>query len=130
LINDIRFDNAVIREKNCAELIKYYDKAFLTKTAAEWDNIFRGKDIISMPISSMNTLADDPQVIANDYIIDYAHHTLGPIKVVGLPVKLSKTPGEVTAEAPEFGQHTEEVLIELGGYTWEEITELRSKEAI
>jgi len=130
LIDDPRFDNAVIREKNCAELITYYDKAFLTGTAAEWDAIFRGKDIISMPISSMNTLADDPQVIANDYIMDYNHQVLGPIKVVGLPVKLSKTPGEVTAEAPEFGQHTEEVLIELGGYTWDEITELRSKEAI
>jgi crotonobetainyl-CoA:carnitine CoA-transferase CaiB-like acyl-CoA transferase len=45
-------------------------------------------------------------------------------------MNLSETPGEVTAEAPEFGQHTEEVLIELGGYTWDEITDLRTKEAI
>ncbi len=130
LINDPRFDNAVIREKNCAELITYFDKAFLAKTADEWLSVFHGKDIISNIISSMNDLQTDPQVIANEFIIDYDHHTLGPIKVVGLPVKMSETPGEVIAEAPEFGQHTEEVLIELGGYTWEEITELRNKEAI
>jgi crotonobetainyl-CoA:carnitine CoA-transferase CaiB-like acyl-CoA transferase len=130
LVNDPRFDNAVIREKNCEELITYFDKAFLAKTAAGWESIFRGLDIISTRVCSMNDLASDPQVIANDYIIDYNHHTLGPVKVVGLPLKLSKTPGEVVAEAPEFGQHTEEVLIELGGYTWDEITALRNQQAI
>ena len=78
----------------------------------------------------MNDLASDPQVIANNYIIDYQHEVLGPIKVLGLPVALSETPGKVIAEAPEFGQHTEEVLMELGGYTWEEITVLRDQEAI
>ncbi|HTY82330.1 MAG TPA: CoA transferase, partial [Dehalococcoidales bacterium] len=130
LINDPRFDNPVIREKNCAELITYYDKAFMARTAAEWQAAFHGQDVISNIIASMNDLQDDPQVIANDFIIDYQHNVLGPIKVVGLPVKLSETPGEVIAEAPEFGQHTEEVLMELGGYTWEEITELREKKAI
>jgi crotonobetainyl-CoA:carnitine CoA-transferase CaiB-like acyl-CoA transferase len=78
----------------------------------------------------MNDLASDPQVIANNYIIDYTHPVLGPVKVLGLPVTLSETPGKVIAEAPEFGQHTEEVLIELGGYTWEEIAELREQKAI
>jgi CoA:oxalate CoA-transferase len=131
LVNNPRFNDAVVREKNCEELVALFDKAFLTRTAAEWDSIFRnGLDIISAPVRSMNELASDPQVIANNYILDYNHQVLGPIKVIGLPVSLSKTPGEVTAEAPEFGQHTEEVLIELGGYTWDEITELRNKHAI
>jgi crotonobetainyl-CoA:carnitine CoA-transferase CaiB-like acyl-CoA transferase len=78
----------------------------------------------------MNDLASDPQVIANRYISDYEHAVLGKLKVVGLPVALSETPGQVIAEAPEFGQHTEEVLMELGGYSWEEITRLRDEEAI
>ena len=131
LINDPRFRDAVIRETNCEELIALFDRAFKTRTTAEWDGIFRnGFDIIYAPVRSMNDLASDPQVIANKYILDYHHQVLGPVKVVGLPVALSQTPGEVTAEAPEFGQHTEEVLIELGGYTWEEITELRDKQAI
>ncbi len=93
--------------------------------------IFRsGYDIIFAPVQSMNDIAFDPQVIANNYIIDYNHEVLGPVKVLGLPIALSETPGQVTAEAPEFGQHTEEILMELGGYTWEEITELKNKQAI
>jgi crotonobetainyl-CoA:carnitine CoA-transferase CaiB-like acyl-CoA transferase len=131
LVNDPRFSDAVIREKNCEELVAIFDRAFLARTAAEWEGIFsRGLDIIYTRVRSMNDLADDPQVIANNYIIDYSHQVLGPVKVVGLPVCLSRTPGEVTAEAPEFGQHTEEVLIELGGYTWDEITGLRNQQAI
>jgi crotonobetainyl-CoA:carnitine CoA-transferase CaiB-like acyl-CoA transferase len=130
LEKDNRFCDAVIREKNCTALVALFDKAFLKKTAAEWEAIFRGMDVIYGPVRSMNDLATDPQVIANKYIFDYNHQVLGPVKVVGLPVAFSETPGEVTAEAPEFGQHTEEVLIELGGYTWEEITELRNQQAI
>jgi CoA:oxalate CoA-transferase len=131
LLHDPRFNNATIREKNCEELITIFDEIFITKTSAEWNIIFRnGFDIIYAPVHSIGDLANDPQVIANNYILDYNHQVLGPIKVVGLPISLSKTPGEVTAEAPEFGQHTEEVLIELGGYTWDEITELRKKQAI
>jgi crotonobetainyl-CoA:carnitine CoA-transferase CaiB-like acyl-CoA transferase len=131
LENDARFKDAVIREKNCEELVALFDRAFLAKTSEEWENIFsQGLDIIYTRVRSMNDLADDPQVIANNYIIDYDHNVLGPIKVVGLPVGLSRTPGEVVAEAPEFGQHTEEILIELGGYTWDEITRLRDQKAI
>jgi crotonobetainyl-CoA:carnitine CoA-transferase CaiB-like acyl-CoA transferase len=45
-------------------------------------------------------------------------------------MQLSKTPGSIKCEAPEFGQHTEEILTEIGGYTWEEISELKEKEVI
>ncbi len=131
LINDPRFKDANLRETNCCELISQFDRAFGLKSADEWNKIFKnGFDIISAPVQSMNDLAFDPQVIANDYIIDYNHEVLGPVKVVGLPISLSETPGKVNAEAPEFGQHTEEVLMEMGGFTWEEITELREKEVI
>ncbi len=131
LIDDARFSGPAEREKNSQELISILDKVFMTKTSREWSRIFRsGFDIISAPVQSMNDLATDPQVIANNYIIEYPHQAFGPVKVLGLPIALSGTPGRVVAEAPEFGQHTEEVLIELGGYTWDEITELREKDAI
>jgi crotonobetainyl-CoA:carnitine CoA-transferase CaiB-like acyl-CoA transferase len=131
LIEDPRFKDATLREKNARELIQLFDHAFAGRGAAEWSAIFReGYDIIAGPVQSMNDLASDPQVIANRYISDYEHAVLGKLKVVGLPVALSETPGQVIAEAPEFGQHTEEVLMELGGYSWEEITRLRDEEAI
>jgi crotonobetainyl-CoA:carnitine CoA-transferase CaiB-like acyl-CoA transferase len=131
LISDERFKTVALREKNGPELVKVLDAIFLTKTSAEWNAIFRnGYDIISAPVQSMNELAYDPQVIANDYIIDCNHAELGPVKVLGIPIALSETPGKINPEAPEFGQNTEEVLMELGGYTWEEISELREKQAI
>jgi CoA:oxalate CoA-transferase len=131
LIKDDRFENPAVRETHSRELIAILDGLFMTKSSAEWLQRFRsGYDIISAPVQSMNDLSLDPQVVANKYIIDYQHEVLGPVKVVGLPVALSETPGKINAEAPEYGQHTEEVLMELGGYTWEEIAELRRKEAI
>jgi len=50
--------------------------------------------------------------------------------VMGMPLRFSETPAEVRAEAPQFGQHTEEVLIEVGGYSWEEISLLKEEEVI
>jgi crotonobetainyl-CoA:carnitine CoA-transferase CaiB-like acyl-CoA transferase len=131
LINNPRFRDDLLREKNSQELVLILDGIFEQKTADEWNKILHdGYDIISTPVQSLNDLPEDPQVIANEYVINYNHESIGPVKIVGLPVALSKTPGKVIAEAPEFGQHTEEVLIELGGYTWEDITALRRKKAI
>ncbi len=50
--------------------------------------------------------------------------------MAGVPVRLSKTPGSVRAPAPEFGQHTEEVLQEVLGYDWDKISDLREREVI
>jgi len=50
--------------------------------------------------------------------------------MVGIPVRLSATPGKVRIPAPEFGQHTEEVLMEVAAYNWEEIAQLKSEEVI
>jgi len=57
------------------------------------------------------------------------HPHIGPIRVPGIPVNFSETPGSVRTAAPELGQHTEEVLLELG-YTWEEMGQLREEEII
>lgn len=73
---------------------------------------------------------EDPQAQINEYIMDFEHPVLGPIKAVGLPAKFSKTPGGITREAPELGQHTEEILLEVLGASWEEIGELREQEVI
>ncbi|MDO8673263.1 MAG: CoA transferase, partial [Dehalococcoidia bacterium] len=75
-------------------------------------------------------LVQDPQVIANNYLIDFDHPTLGKVKAVAPPVSLSETPGGIRLPAPEFGQHTEEVLIEVCGYTWEDLEKLREDEVI
>jgi crotonobetainyl-CoA:carnitine CoA-transferase CaiB-like acyl-CoA transferase len=87
-------------------------------------------DVICTPLQTIQDLRGDPQVIANDYIIEREHEVLGNVKVRGLPVELSRTPGQVRVEAPECGQHTEEILMEWGGYSWDDIAALRDKEII
>jgi len=131
LVSDPRYENQDVRRENSEELIALMDEIFLTRTCEEWmRHLKETGDIICCPLQTVRDLPHDPQVVANRYIIDYDHETLGKIKVRGLPVELSETPGEVRAEAPEVGQHTEEVLMEWGGYTWEEIAGLREKGVI
>jgi len=67
--------------------------------------------------------------LANEYVVEYEHPIYGMVKMIGLPHKFSDTPSEPKSAAPQFGQHTEEVLLELG-YNWAEITELKNAEVI
>ncbi|UCG83437.1 MAG: CoA transferase, partial [Dehalococcoidia bacterium] len=61
-------------------------------------------------------------------IVEFDHPVLGQVKIPGFPVSFSRSASEVRSAAPHFGQHTEEVLLQVGGYTWDEITELKEQE--
>jgi crotonobetainyl-CoA:carnitine CoA-transferase CaiB-like acyl-CoA transferase len=131
LVDDPKFNSMAARAKNCRELIEIMDKIFITRSSAEWMTHLKATgDVICTPIQTVEDLLKDPQTWANDYFIEYNHNVLGKIIGLGLPFHLSKTPGQVKLEAPEFGQHTEEVLIEVGGYTWEEIAAFKDREVI
>ena len=75
-------------------------------------------------------VADDPQIVDNNYVVEYEQPPFGKIKSSAFPVKFQKTPVGVQGPSPEFGQHTEEVLIELGGYSWDDIAELKEEGVI
>jgi len=131
LVDDPRFCNMERRSENCSELIAIFDKVFTTQSCAEWmRRLKQAGDIICSPVNTLEDLPHDQQVIENEYIVDFDHPALGRIKFVGLPVRFSKTPGAIRLPAPEFGQHTEEVLLDIGEYSWEEIAELREKGVI
>ena len=131
LEKDPRFENMEARERHARELIEILDRVFAEKTSDEWKKILREKgDFIFEVIQSVSDLKDDPQALENEYIIDYSHPVLGDIKLVGLPFRFSETPGKVRNPAPEFGEHTEEVLINICGYSWDDIERLKAKEVI
>jgi len=130
LIEDPRFRNMEVRRKNCEELIAILDSVFLTKSSSEWLKIFKEMgEIICSPVNTLQDLLKDIQVLENDYLVDFDHPALGRIKVVGIPIKFYKTPARVRLPAPEFGQHTEEILLEKG-YGWEEIIQLKDEGVI
>ncbi len=132
LAADERFADAKLRALNSAAVVEALDAAFASKTREEWIETLRSSegDFIFTVVYSVDDLPDDPQVRANDYIVDFEHPQHGKTQMVGIPVRLSETPGSVRSAAPEFGQHTEEVLIDLLGYDWDRLTELRKQEVI
>lgn len=127
LANDPRFADRHARSANAEVLTKVLDDTFGTRTYSEWEAALSKTDILFTPIQSLSEVGNDPQALANQYIIEYDHPTMGKLKSGGFPLWFSETPCEVKLPAPEFGQHTEEVLTELGGYSWEEVSQFRDQ---
>lgn len=128
---DERFNSNLQRMFNAADCVAQLDAVFATRPRAEWLSILRqGGDFIFCIVNSVNDLPDDSQVRANDYVTTIEHPAFGPTDVVGVPVRLSATPGSIRRVAPEFGQHTEEILVETLGYSWEDVGRLKDAEVI
>jgi crotonobetainyl-CoA:carnitine CoA-transferase CaiB-like acyl-CoA transferase len=131
LITDERFADMGARGKNGEACVAILDEVFATKPRAEWLDILRkGGDFIFTVVNSVDDLADDPQMTANDYVVEFEHPSYGPTQVVGIPVGLSETPGSVREPSPELGQHTELILTDLLGYDWDRIAALREQKVI
>lgn len=117
---------------NAAALVKLIarlDELFLMKPAREWLDLFRRYDMLIEIVQEYSDLSDDPQVMENGMLTTLEHPRHGPLSIVAPAVNLSVTPGTIRTPAPEFGQHTEEVLLEAG-FTWGEIAALREEGAI
>lgn len=131
LADDPRFSTVSSMRKNARALIEVLDNVFATKPRDEWLRILdREVGLACSPVNSISDLATDPQVLENKYIVEFDHPILGKIKLPGLPVMLSKTPARIRNKAPELGEHTEEILIKVCGYTWEDIAELKEERVI
>ena len=108
------------------ELTAIIAERFKTKSVDEWISIFNEyEDLIFAKVQKIEELEHDPQVIANDYITDFAHPVIGDVKMCNFPVTFSETPAGVWKEAPELGQDTETILIEELGYDWDDIGRLQ-----
>jgi crotonobetainyl-CoA:carnitine CoA-transferase CaiB-like acyl-CoA transferase len=131
LADDERFASLRARASNAGAAIEALDALFAGKPRDEWMRILRaGGDFIFTIVNSVDELPDDPQVQANQYITSFDHPQFGPTPVIGMPVRLSQTPGSIRLPAPELGQHTEEILTTLLGYSWERVGELKEKQVV
>ncbi len=132
LAEDERFAELRARGANAEACIEILDEAFASKPREAWLETLRESpgDFIFTVVNSIDDLPDDPQMLANDYIVDFEHPQHGTTQVMGMPVRLSETPGQVRTPAPELGQHTEEVLLDVLGFDWDKLTDLRKREII
>ena len=130
LEEDPRFENIDKRRENHKELIEILERIFTTKPREEWEKLLEARDLIYAKVQTVDELSSDPQVIANQYIKEFDHPVLGKTRVVNYPVQFGETPAGLWQAAPELGQHTEEVLIDVAGYNWDDITNLKDEQVI
>ena len=130
LVENPKFATNPKRVENRDKLIPILEKAFLSKTRDEWIEILLKKGVPCGPVYTMDEVFRDPQVLHRKMLVEIEHPKVGKIKQIGIPMKFSETPGEIKVPPPLLGQHTEEILKNLLGYSEEEINQLRSEEVI
>jgi crotonobetainyl-CoA:carnitine CoA-transferase CaiB-like acyl-CoA transferase len=121
--SDARFESNDKRMANLDALTKELTEVFRTRTTADWLRVLEQGRVPAGPILSVGEMHHDPQAQAREMIVEKVHPRAGAVKTLGLPVKFSRTPGGVRGPAPMLGQHTADVLAELG-YSGEDIARI------
>ena len=120
---DPRFADNRLRMQHREELAGELDAILITRTTAEWLDIFADGGLPAGPVLSVTQMHQHPQTLARDMVPSIDHPVAGTVQTIGLPVKFSVTPGGVERAAPLLGQHTAEVL-QQHGYSPHEIEAL------
>ncbi len=126
LADDPRFRTNGERNRNREDLIEKLQQVFLSRSYEEWEALLTKNGI---PVGAINNLAqvvDHPQVKARGSLVEMDHPRAGKLRVVGVPVRLSATPGTIRSPSPALGEHTAAVLRELLGSSSAEIDALRA----
>jgi crotonobetainyl-CoA:carnitine CoA-transferase CaiB-like acyl-CoA transferase len=129
LLEDPRFRDNPARTIRAAELATELEHVFLVRPTAEWLARLDAAGVAAGPLYDIPAVYADPHVQAREMTIEIEHPTAGRIKNIGIPVKLSETPGVIRRPAPTLGQHTDEILAEFG-FGPAEIAELRTRRVV
>ncbi|PYM12842.1 MAG: formyl-CoA transferase [Candidatus Rokuibacteriota bacterium] len=129
LVDDPRFVQPKDRSKNRLILNAELQKTFINKTSREWVKILNEASVPCGPILNVQQVFEDEQVQALGLATEVKHPTLGTLRIQNVPVTLSRTPGVVKTASPDTGEHTDEVLGELG-YTSAEVKTLREERVV
>lgn len=126
---DPRFADNAGRMSHLAELVEQLTPCFRSRTTASWLEEFQAAGIPAGPVLSIAAMHADPQVKARRMVTEVPHSRLGQVETLGAPVKFSATPASLTRGAPLLGEHTREVLLEVG-YSDREAESLEAEGAI
>ncbi len=116
MITDERFNNNGNRTTNVKALMERLNTIFVTKKIDEWLELLEAAGLPCAPINTIDKVVNDPHIKSREMIVEVEHPVAGHLKMAGVPVKLSTTPGQVEFAAPLLGQHTAEILEEMFGW--------------
>jgi crotonobetainyl-CoA:carnitine CoA-transferase CaiB-like acyl-CoA transferase len=128
LIDDPRFVDMAARKTNARACVELLDEIFATRDFAEWCQILKDAKGVWSPFQTPLEVHSDPQVLANEYLADVEMVNGKPLTLVTSPVQFDEQPNR-PERAPEHGEHTEAVLLDLG-LSWDEIDGFKSAGAI
>ena len=125
--NDPRFNHPDQRLDNAEMLITIFDRIFETRPRDEWLRIFSDYDLFACAVNRLSDLENDSQIIENEYLVDFEHPVLGKIKIPGFPIHFGRSVVGTKSAAPDLGQHTDNILKTIGGFSTDEISSFRAK---
>ncbi len=129
-IDDPRFESNPKRVENREILLPLLNDLFAEKKCDEWMTLLVGAAIPCGPVNNMQHLFADEQVRHRDMIAEADHPTIGKLRMTGIPIKYSRTPGVVRRPPPLLGEHTGEILTDTLGYATDRIEELKASGTI
>ena len=130
LPNDERFGTLSKRLENRKELENIINEALSTKSGEEWLEILEKGGVPAAQINNVAQAFSDPQVLSRNMIVEINHPKCGRIKTIGNPLKMSQISKEVFTPPPVLGQHNEEIICELLGYSEEELDQFKKNKVI
>ncbi|MCZ6614858.1 MAG: CaiB/BaiF CoA-transferase family protein [Chloroflexi bacterium] len=130
LADDERFTTGWLRTQHYQVLNPILSEAMRRKTTSEWLEELIALGIPCGPVNTIEQVAQNPQVVAREAIVEMTHPVLGTVKTTDTPIRLSRTSATLDRTAPELGQHTDETLTELLGLSAQEIEALRAEKVI
>lgn len=128
LVNDPRFDTNEKRRDNRPEINQIVGNRIRARSRAEWIELLNKAGVPCGPIYNLKEVFSDPQVLHQEMVLESPQPS-GPIKMPGFPVKIAEAPGRLRRPSPQLGEHTVEVLSEIG-YKPEEIDILRQESVV
>ena len=114
LMEDARFRAPWDRKAREAELAALLEETFVRQDTAHWLALLDAAGVVAGPIYNMEQVYQDPQALAREMLVETEDPELGTLRNIGIPVKLSATPGRIRRRAPALGEHSAEVLLERG----------------